>query len=103
LAGFAAAIWQMGCRSQALQSLVRQANLGFYPCRADCKEAVTLIQDFKAENLLADRGYDTNEIVAFALSKGMNVVIPPKKNRIKSRNYDAYLLGIFVRIALIAS
>jgi transposase len=84
----------MGCRPQALQSLVRQEYLRFYPCRVDCKEAVTLIHNFNAENLLADRGYDTNEIVDFAFSKGMNVVIPPKKNRIKSRNYDAYLYKI---------
>ena len=49
--------------------------------RADCKEAIHLIEGIDAQNLLADRGYDTSEIVAFALSAGINVVIPPKKNR----------------------
>ena len=28
--------------------------------RADCKEAIHLIQEINAENLLADRGYDTS-------------------------------------------
>jgi transposase len=50
-----------------------------------------LIGDIEAENLLADRGYDTNEIVDFATSKGMNAVIPPKKNRVAARDYDVYL------------
>jgi len=44
--------------------------------------------------LLADRGYDTNEIVAKALSTGMHVVIPPKRNRKHQREYDEYLYKI---------
>jgi len=41
--------------------------------------------------LLADRGYDSNEIIEKAVSQGMNVVIPPKKNRRVQREYDDYL------------
>ena len=59
--------------------------------RADCKEAVHLIEGISAEALLADRGYDTNEILAYAVSAGMEPVIPPKKNRKESRQYDKYL------------
>ena len=62
--------------------------------RADCKEAIHLIEGIDAQNLLADRGYDTSEIVAFALSAGINVVIPPKKNRKVQREYDSYLYKI---------
>ena len=62
--------------------------------RADCKEAVHLIQGIDAENLLADRGYDTSEIVSYATTAGMNVVIPPKKNRKEQRNYDRYLYKV---------
>ena len=62
--------------------------------RADCKEAIRLIEGIDAQNLLADRGYDTSEIVAFALSAGINVVIPPKKNRKEQREYDRYLYKI---------
>ena len=62
--------------------------------RADCKEAVHLIQGINAENLLADRGYDTSEIVSYAVSSGMNIVIPPKRNRKEQREYDKYLYKI---------
>jgi transposase len=62
--------------------------------RADCKEAVHLIEGITAEALLADRGYDTNKIIAYALHSGMKAVIPPKRNRKKKRSYDKYLYRI---------
>jgi transposase len=58
---------------------------------ADCKFAKPLIQGISAENLLADKGYDTDEIIKFAQKSGINVVIPPKKNRKTQRIYDKYL------------
>ena len=62
--------------------------------RADCKEAVHLIEGISAEVLLADRGYDTNAILAYAASAGMETVIPPKKNRKEQRQYDEYLYKV---------
>lgn len=62
--------------------------------RADCKETVHLIQGINAENLLANRGYDTSEILSYAITAGMNVVIPPKKNRKEQRDYDRYLYKV---------
>ena len=59
--------------------------------RTDCKEAVHFIEGIAAENLLADQGYDTSKIISFAISTGMNIVIPPKKNRKEQRDYDRYL------------
>ena len=59
--------------------------------RADCKEAVHLIEGISAEVLLADRGYDTNDILAYAVSANMEAVIPPKRNRREQRQYDEYL------------
>ena len=56
--------------------------------RADCKEASSLIQDIVAEYLLADKAYDTYEIVKKAEEQGIEFVIPPKKNRINKRLYD---------------
>ena len=53
-----------------------------------------LIQGINAENLLADRGYDTSEIVSYAIATGMNVVIPPKKNRKEQRDYDRCLYKV---------
>jgi transposase len=53
-----------------------------------------LIDGFIAEYLLADRAYDTNELIARAISEGMQIVIPPKKNRRVQRDYDEYLYRI---------
>ena len=44
-----------------------------------------------AKHLLADRAYDTNEIIGKANDYNMGVVIPPKRNRTKQRDYDAAL------------
>ena len=55
---------------------------------ADCKYGEKLIEGIDAQALLADRGYDTNAIANKALAVGMAVVIPPKKNRKKQREYD---------------
>ena len=50
-----------------------------------------MIDGIYAQHLLADRGYDSNRIIDKAISQGMNVVIPPKKNRKVQREYDKYL------------
>ena len=55
---------------------------------ADCTQALPLIEGIEAEHLLADKGYDSNEIVAAALARNMNPVIPPKSNRKQPRDYD---------------
>ncbi len=47
-----------------------------------------MIEGIPAEHLLADKGYDSNEIVAAALARGINPVIPPKNNRKEPRYYD---------------
>jgi transposase len=45
----------------------------------------------EADCLIADKAYDTNAIIDKAVSQGMEVVIPPKKNRKVQREYDKYL------------
>ncbi|QSA98979.1 IS5 family transposase [Methylococcus sp. EFPC2] len=55
---------------------------------ADCTQASTLIAGLDAQHLLADKGYDTDAIVAQAQAAHMAVVIPPKKNRTELRAYD---------------
>ena len=61
---------------------------------ADCTKACELIDGIEAENLIADRGYDTNEIVEAATQAGMQAVIPPKKNRKTKRDYDRHVYKI---------
>ena len=58
---------------------------------ADCSLALPLIEGIAAECLLADKAYDTNEIIATARESGMNPVIPPKSNRREKRDYDRAL------------
>ena len=58
---------------------------------ADCSQALPLIEGIDAECLLADRAYDTNEIIAAATKSGMEPVIPPKSNRREKREYDRAL------------
>ncbi|ETZ07787.1 putative transposase for insertion sequence element [Holospora obtusa F1] len=57
---------------------------------ADCTQAWQLISDIAAEYLLADKGYDSDAIVAQAQSQGqgMTVVIPSRKNRKVHKSYD---------------
>ena len=55
--------------------------------RADCKEAIPLIQDLPYKVLLADRGYDSDEIVEHAKNSGIQPIIPPKKNRKIQRDW----------------
>ena len=50
-----------------------------------------MIEGLEGEALLADRGYDADAIVESAGKAGMQVVIPPKRNRKKPREYDKYL------------
>ena len=58
---------------------------------ADCKFALPLIRGMTIEMLLADRGYDTDEILNFCKENGIEAVIPPKKNRKIQRDYDEYI------------
>jgi len=58
---------------------------------ADCTQAGKLVEGIDADNLIADKAYDSNEIIELAQGAGMQVVIPPKKNRKEQREYDKYL------------
>jgi transposase len=56
--------------------------------KADCTQAESLIEDKEFENLLGDKGFDTDKIVEKVEAKGANVVIPSKSNRKVLREYD---------------
>lgn len=47
--------------------------------RAGYKEVIYLIEGISAETLLANRGYDTNELLSYTGSTGTEPMIPPKK------------------------
>lgn len=58
---------------------------------ADCSQACTLVEGINAENLLADKGYDSDEFVENPKKNNINPVIPLRKNRKNQRDYDKYL------------
>ena len=53
-----------------------------------------MIDGLSAEALLADRGYDSNELTDKAVESGCQPVIPPKKNRREQRDYDKALYRV---------
>ena len=55
----------------------------------DASQAISIISGFKAKVLLADKGYDSDEIRAAANHCGMAAHIPPRRNRLEERMHDA--------------
>jgi len=47
--------------------------------------------NIEAEVLLADKAYDSEEIIEKATELGITVAIPPRSNRKDKREYDRYL------------
>ncbi len=48
---------------------------------AECKQAIALLENVKSSAVLADKGYDTNELREWLKRQGIKAVIPPKSNR----------------------
>jgi transposase len=59
---------------------------------ADIRMALDLLQGVKANKLIADKGYDSNWLLYYLDSEGIEAVIPPKKSRLQQRttDYQAY-------------
>jgi transposase len=55
---------------------------------ADCTQAEPLLAGIATQNVLGDKGYDSDAIVNLVAKAGANVVIPPKENRIVQRHCD---------------
>lgn len=55
---------------------------------SDYNEAIRLIKSKKPAHIIADRGYDSDEILDFIESRGKNAIIPPRSNRIFQRSID---------------
>jgi transposase len=53
--------------------------------------ALPLISGFDSAYVLADKGYDSQEIVDSVLSRGAEPVIPPRRGRKEQRLYDKHL------------
>lgn len=55
---------------------------------ADVTHAADLIEGHEPEAVVADKAYDSDAFVGEIESRGAKAVIPPKKNRIESREVD---------------
>jgi len=59
--------------------------------RHDITQAEALIEDYEFERVIADRSYDSDKFLLVITGKGAEAVIPPRKNRKESREYDKHL------------
>jgi transposase len=57
----------------------------------DAPQAIPLIEGKKAQNLLADKGYDSDEVRHFATSRGIAPHILTRSNRLEQRSCDRHL------------
>ena len=57
---------------------------------SDAPQAIPLLQGFDLEQVLADRGYDSDSIVEFVEAQGGEAIIPSKKNRLVQREIDKH-------------
>ncbi|MEK7780227.1 MAG: transposase [Verrucomicrobiota bacterium] len=60
---------------------------------ADCQSAPALLTDQTVKAVIADKGYDTNEICAFLRSQKMKAVIPAKCTH-KHQHHNSMRSGI---------
>ena len=59
--------------------------------RHDCTQAQALLAGFHAHAVLADKGYDADELITGIQETGALAVIPPRSNRLVLRDYDKVL------------
>jgi transposase len=59
--------------------------------RHDCTHAQALLEGVHAHAVLADKGYDADELVAWIQQTGAVAVIPPRSNRTVLRDDDKVL------------
>jgi transposase len=57
----------------------------------DAPQAIPLLTSIKAEGVIGDKGYDSDQILNFIQRQGAIAVIPPKSNRKAPREYDREL------------
>lgn len=55
---------------------------------ADVKMALDLLHPVNAKKVIADKAYDSNWLLYYLDSEGIEAVIPPKKSRLQQRTID---------------
>ena len=73
----------------AVDALGKPVRLILTPGQAsESKQAQMLIAGFEAGMVIADKGYDADDILLAIEEAGSEAVVPPKINRIVQRDYD---------------
>ena len=57
----------------------------------DAPQAIPLLTGVQADYVIADKGYDSDQILRFIEEQGAIAVIPPRSNRKTPREYDREL------------
>ena len=57
----------------------------------DSTQALSLLSGIKAQQVIGDKGYDSDQILSFLQQQEAVAVIPPKSNRKTPREYDREL------------
>ena len=57
--------------------------------RHDAPQALPLLEGLAPAHLIADRGYDSDPLVAALAARGTRAVIPPRRKRRHPRPFDA--------------
>ena len=57
----------------------------------DATQGIPLLSGIRAGHVIADKGYDSDKIIAFIQEGGAVAVIPPRSNRKVQREYDTEL------------
>lgn len=55
---------------------------------ADITQAQSLLRGRDLDEVVADKGYDADELVQFIRNAGAKAVIPPRRNRLQQRRWD---------------
>jgi transposase len=58
---------------------------------ADVTQGKALVAGIGAGHVIADKGYDSNDLVGAIEAGGAEAVIPPRSNRKEPRDYDRHL------------
>lgn len=55
---------------------------------ADITQAEALVEPYSARAVIADKGYDSDDLVSFIQAREAEAVIPPRRNRNHPREID---------------
>lgn len=59
--------------------------------RSDITQAKILIEGYEPEAFIGDKGYDSKPFLDELEDRGIEIVVPPRKNRKEQRDYDRNL------------